>query len=134
MAAPLPDSTRDLFDRPLLCALSTINPDGRPHTVPVWCDFDGTHVRVNCPAASRKARNMAVGSKVTALIIDPQQAYHWVEVMGHVVEIRDEAHGARDHINSLAEKYTGNPVYKGYGASNLDRLMYIVEPDTVHGR
>ncbi len=77
---------------------------------------------------------MAVGSKVTALIIDPQQAYHWVEVMGHVVEIRDEAHGARDHINSLAEKYTGNPVYKGYGASNLDRLMYIVEPDTVHGR
>lgn len=134
MAAPLPDSTRDLFDRPLLCALSTINPDGRPHTVPVWCDFDGTHVRVNCPAASRKARNMTVGSKVTALIIDPQQAYHWVEVMGHVVEIRDEAHGARDHINSLAEKYTGNPVYKGYGASNLDRLMYIVEPDTVHGR
>lgn len=134
MAAPLPDSTRDLFDRPLLCALSTINPDGRPHTVPVWCDFDGTHVRVNCPAASRKARNMTVGSKVTALIIDPQQAYHWVEVMGHVVEIRDEAHGARDHINSLAEKYTGNPVYKGYGASNIDRLMYIVEPDTVHGR
>lgn len=117
-----------------MCALSTINPDGRPHTVPVWCDFDGTHVRVNCPAASRKARNMAVGSKVTTLIIDPQQSYHWVEVMGHVVEIRDEAHGARDHINSLAEKYTGNPVYKGYGASNVNRLMYIVEPDVVHGR
>jgi len=91
-------------------------------------------VRVNCPAASRKARNMAVGSKVTALVIDPQQSFHWVEVMGHVVEIRDEAHGARDHINSLAEKYTGNPVYRGYGNSNVNRLMYIVEPDVVHGR
>jgi PPOX class probable F420-dependent enzyme len=134
VAAPLPESTHDLFERPILCALSTINPDGRPHTVPVWCDFDGTHVRVNCPAASRKARNMAVGSNVTALLIDPQQNYHWIEVMGHVVDIRDEAHGARDHINSLAQKYTGNPVYQGYGTSNVNRLMYLIEPDNVHGR
>ena len=134
MATPLPESTHDLFERPILCALSTINPDGRPHTVPVWCDFDGTNVRVNCPAASRKARNMAVGSNVTLLVMDPRQAYHWVEVMGHVVEIRDEAHGARDHINSLAQKYTGNPVYQGFGASNVNRLMYIIEPDAAHGR
>ncbi len=134
MAVPIPDSTRDLFERPLLCALSTINPDGQPHTVPVWVDFDGTCVRVNCPAATRKARNMKLGTKVTALVIDPQQNYHWIEVLGHVAEIRDEAHGARDHINRLAEKYTGNPVYQGYGNSNINRRMYLIEPDKVHGR
>jgi hypothetical protein len=27
----------------------------------------------------------------------------------------------------------GNPVYQGYGTSNVNRLMYIVEPDKVHG-
>jgi len=134
VAVPIPDSTHDLFERPILCALTTINPDGQPHTVPVWCDTDGINVRVNCPAATRKARNMAVGSKVTVLLIDPQSAAHWLEVMGHVVEIRDEAHGARDHINSLSQKYTGNPVYPGYGTSNVNRLMYIIEPDSVHGR
>lgn len=117
-----------------MCALSTINPDGQPHTVPVWCDFDGTHVRVNCPAATRKARNMVVGSKVTVLLIDPQSRFHWLEVMGHIVDIRDEAHGARDHINSLAQKYTGNPVYQGYGNSNINRRMYLIDPDKVHGR
>lgn len=134
MAMSIPESTHDLFERPLLCALSTINPDGQPHTVPVWCDFDGTQVRVNCPAATRKARNMAVGSKVTVLIIDPQQAFHWLEVMGHIVEIRDEAHGAREHINLLSRKYTGNPVYHGFGKSNVNRLMYLIEPDQAHGR
>jgi PPOX class probable F420-dependent enzyme len=134
VAVPIPDSTRDLFERPILCALCTINPDGYPHTVPVWCDFDGTNVRVNCPAATRKARNMVVGSKVAVLLIDPTRSFHWLEVMGHVVEVRDEAHGARDHINSLAQKYTGNPVYQGYGNSNVNRLMYIIEPDKVHGR
>src|SRR3954451_24174620 len=106
MAVPIPDSQRDLFDRPVLAALSTINPNGQPHTVPVWCDYDGTHVRVNCPAASRKARNMKQDSKVTVLVIDPQNSSHWVEVMGHIAEIRDEQQGARDHINSLSKKYT----------------------------
>ena len=130
----IPDSTLDLFERPLLCALTTINPDGQPHTVPVWCDYDGTYVRVNCPAASRKARNMQPGSKVTVLLLDPGQAYHWIEVMGHVAEIRDEGHGAREHINSLSQKYTGSPVYQGIGQSNLDRRMYLIEPDRVHGR
>jgi len=77
---------------------------------------------------------MTVGSNVTVLLIDQQSAFHWLEVMGHVAEIRDEAHGARDHINSLSQKYTGNPVYQGYGASNVNRLMYLIEPDTVHGR
>ncbi len=134
MSVPIPDSTRDLFERPLLCALSTINPDGQPHAVPVWCDFDGTYVRVNCPAATRKARNMKIGSQVTLLIIDPTQAHHWIEVMGHIVEIRDEGQGAREHINSLSKKYTGNRVYQGFGQSNLNRLMYLIEPDQVHGR
>ena len=134
MPASIPDSTRDLFERPLLCALSTINPDGQPHTVPVWCDYDGTYIRVNCPAATQKARNMKKGSKVTVLVIDPQQGYHWIEVMGHIVEVRDEQNGAREHINSLSQKYTGNRVYQGYGQSNLDRRMYLIEPDKVHGR
>ena len=82
----LPDSTPDLFEHPLLCALSTVNPDGQPHTVPVWCD-------------------------------------------------RDERNGAREHINSLSQKYTGSPIYQGYGGrSNVNRLMYLIEPDKVHGR
>lgn len=134
MAVQIPDSTHDLFERPVVCALSTINPGGQPHTVPVWCDFDGTYVRVNCPAATKKARNMKIGSKVTVLLLDPQTAFHWLEVMGHIVEIKDEAQGARAHIDSLSKKYTGNPVYQNFGASGLNRMMYMIEPDKVHGR
>ena len=134
MGVSIPDSTRDLFERPLLCVLSTVNPDGQPHSVPVWCDFDGTYVRVNAPAATRKARNMKTGTKVTVLVVDPEQAYHWVEVMGHIVEVRDEGQGARDHINRLSHRYTGNAVYRGYGRSNENRKMYVIEPDKVHGR
>jgi hypothetical protein len=100
----------------------------------VWCDFDGEHVRVNAPAATRKARNLQTNNKLSLLVIDPQNSGHWIEIQGYVGELRDEAHGAREHINKLSEKYTGNPVYQAYGASGIDRQMYVIEAVKIHGR
>lgn len=133
MSLPIAEKFHDLFSRKLLCALTSINPDGQPHSVPVWCDFDGEHVRVNSPAATRKARNMQVGSKVSVLVIDPQNSGHWIEVQGQVAEVRDEAHGAREHINKLSEKYTGNPVYQARGGDAHDRQMFVIEAVKING-
>ena len=134
MSLPISENFHDLFTRPILCALTTIAPNGQPHSVPVWCDFDGEHARVNMPAASKKARNLKTNNKVCLLIIDPESTYHWIEIQGYVGEMRDEAHGAREHINKLSEKYDGNPVYKGYGNSNIDRQMYVIEATKINGR
>jgi PPOX class probable F420-dependent enzyme len=133
MSLPIPEKFHDLFSRPLVCALTTVNPDGQPHTVPVWCDFDGEHVRFNCPAATKKARNLQVNTKLSLLLIDTQNPFHWIEIQGHVGEVRDETHGARDHINKLSEKYTGNPVYQAYGASGINRQMYVIEAVKING-
>lgn len=134
MAVQIPANVHDLLgDSPaIVCALSTINPDGQPHTVPVWFDFDGTHIRVNSPDSTRKARNMELGSKVTIFVLDPKNDYHWVEVQGHVAEIRGETEGGRDHINKLAKKYRGIDVYQSWGGRVENRIMYVVEPDKVH--
>ena len=133
MSLPIPEKFHDLFSRRILCALTTVNPDGQPHSVPVWCDFDGEHVRVNMPAATKKARNLLANPKLSLLVIDPQSNYHWIEIQGHVGAVIDEAHGARDHINKLSEKYTGNPVYQAYGASGIGRQMVVIEADKIHG-
>ena len=102
MTIPIPEKFHDLFSRPILCGLTTISPNGQPHSVPVWCDFDGEHVRINMPAATKKARNLKRNPKVSLLIIDPQSGRHWIEIQGHVGEPIDEAHGAREHINKLS--------------------------------
>lgn len=135
MAAEIPESVHDiLVERPVVCSLSTINPDGQPHSVPVWFDYDGKNIRVNSPDTTRKARNMELGSKVTVLVIDPNNAFHWVEVMGHIVDIRGEADGGRDHINKLSLKYRGDPEYKSWGGRVENRVMYVIEPDKVVAR
>ena len=133
MSLPIPEKFHDLFSRPILCAFTTINPDGQPHTVPVWCDFDGEHVRINAPAATKKARNLQANNKLSLLVIDPQNSHHWIEIQGHVGELRNEAHGAREHINKLSEKYTGNPVYQPYGRSGVGRQMYVIEAVKING-
>jgi PPOX class probable F420-dependent enzyme len=133
MSLPIQEKFHDLFIRPLICVVSTINPDGQPHSVPVWCDFDGEHVRLNFPAATKKARNLQKNPKLSVLVLDPQNPGHWIEVQGHVGEFKDEAHGAREHINKLSGKYTGNPVYQPRGASGIDRLMIVVEATKING-
>ena len=133
MSLPIPEKFHDLFSRPILCALTTINAHGQPHSVPVWCDFDGVHVRVNMPAASKKARNLQANPKLSLLVIDPQNGGHWIEIQGHVGQLIDEAHGSQEHINKLSEKYTGNPVYQPYGASGINRQMVVVEAVKIHG-
>lgn len=131
MTLPVAEKFHDLLERRILCALTTINPDGQPHTVPVWVDYDGEHVRVNAPERTKKARNLETNNKLSLLVIDPDNPGHWIEIQGHVGEVRDEANGARDHINQLSLKYTGNPVYQDRG--NGARLMYIVVADKING-
>jgi PPOX class probable F420-dependent enzyme len=133
MSLPIPEKFHDLFRRPLLCGLTTLNPDGQPHSVPVWCDFDGKQARVNMPAATKKARNLQANPKLSLLILDPQNSGHWIEIQGYASKPIDEAHGARDHINKLSEKYTGNPVYQPYGASGIKRQMYLIEATKING-
>ncbi len=133
MSLPIPERFHDLFERKLLCAVTTINPDGQPHTVPVWCDYDGQYARVNFPAASKKARNLITNPKLSLSIIDPQNPGHWIEIQGRVGEMRDEAHGAKEHINQLSAKYTGNPVYQPRGNSGVGRQMYLIEATKING-
>ena len=58
---------------------------------------------------------------------------HWIEIQGQVGKVLDEAHGARDHINKLSAKYTGNTVYQPRGASGIDRQMYVIEAVKING-
>jgi PPOX class probable F420-dependent enzyme len=104
MSLPIPEKFHDLFSRPLLCALTTVNPDGQPHSVPVWCDFDGEHVRINVPAATKKARNLQVNPKLSLLVIDPQNGGHWIEIQGKVGELKDRhCLQLRERLKALVE-------------------------------
>ncbi len=111
MKAEIPESFRDLIHGPRVAALTTILPDGTPHTTVVWCEFDGTHVLVNTMKGFQKEKNMRRNPKVTLLCYDPRQPLRSLEVRGTVVEMTEE--GAMEQLDDLSELYTGRRPYFG---------------------
>ena len=83
--------------------------DGSPQVTPVWCDFDGTHVRINSARGRVKDRNMRRDPRVTLAIQDPDNPYRYLEVRGRVVEITEA--GADAHIDKLAKRFLGADKY-----------------------
>ncbi len=107
-AAPVPPSHADLLDCPRVAALTTIMPDGSPHTSVVWCDSDDGLVRVNTMRGFRKERNMRRNPRVTLLCYDPREPSRSLEIRGLVVEMTQD--GAAAHLDALAARYLGSAV------------------------
>ena len=108
MTDTIPASHRDLVECPPVAALTTVMPDGYPQTSVVWCDFDGTFVRVNTMRGFAKERNMRRDPRVTLLCYDPRRPLRSLEVRGTVVEMTET--GAAEHLDALTSKYAGRPV------------------------
>jgi len=126
MAQPIPESHRDILDKKALAHLATLMPDGSPQVTPVWCDFDGVHVRVNSAKGRRKDRNMRRDPRVSLSLCDPDDPYRYLEIRGEVVEITED--GADEHIDQLAYKYLGLDEYP-YRQAEEVRVIYKIAPD-----
>ena len=113
MPAMIPEEHRDLLERPILASFATINPDGQPQVTPVWVSHEGDQIWVNGAIGLRKDRNVRANPKVTALIVDPDSDYRWMEISGEVVEF-DESDEAMVHVNRLAVIYTGDADYYSF--------------------
>jgi PPOX class probable F420-dependent enzyme len=109
MTAEIPASHRDLIECPPVAALTTVMPDGSPQTSVVWCDFDGTRVRVNTMRGFQKERNMRRNQRVTLLCYDPREPLRFLEVRGRVVEMTED--GAAAHLDAIASRYAGRPIH-----------------------
>lgn len=108
----IPSQFLDLADCPPVAALTTVMPDGTPQTSVVWCDFDGTYLRVNTMRGFRKEKNMRANPKVTLLCFDPRETLRYLEVRGTVVEMTED--GAVGHLDGLSMRYTGAAPYFGH--------------------
>ena len=126
MSEILPARYLDLFEKKAFASLATVMPDGQPQVTPVWVDFDGTHLRVNSAKGRQKDLNMRARPQVALALIDPDNAYRYLEVRGRVVEITED--GADAHIDKLAKKYLGVDSYPLRNAKE-QRVIYKIAPE-----
>ena len=126
---PIPDGFRDLIEqKKAFASLATVLADGSPQVTPVWFDADGGRIRVNTALGRVKARTMKQGARVALSILDPDNAYRYMQIRGRVVRVTEE--GADAHIDALAKKYLGKDHYP-FRQPGERRVMFEIEPDAV---
>lgn len=126
MAATIPERYQDLFSKKAFAHLATLMVDGGPQVTPVWCDYDGSHIRVNSAKGRLKDKNMRHNKKVALSIVDPENPYRHLSVRGEVEEITE--HGADAHIDALAKKYLGKDKYPFRQPGEV-RVIYKIRPE-----
>jgi PPOX class probable F420-dependent enzyme len=127
--AEIPAAYLDLLnEKKAIANLATLQPDGSPQVTPVWFDYTNGHVRVNTAKGRVKARNLSEGSKVALSIVDPDNAYRYIQIRGTVT--RETTDGAEPHIDSLAKKYLDKDVYP-WRDPKQTRVIYEITPAAV---
>jgi PPOX class probable F420-dependent enzyme len=128
MAAIIPEEFKDIMNKRAFAHLATLMVNGSPQVTPVWCDFDGTYVRINSAKGRLKDKNMRRDKRVALSIQDPDNAYRYLEIRGEVVEVTES--GADADIDRLAKKYLDKDRYP-FRAPGEVRVIYKIRPDKV---
>ena len=124
--AAIPEAFLDLLEKKVAFAhLATLMPDGSPQVTPVWFDYVGGVIRVNTAKGRVKARNMEARPSVALSILDPDNAYRYIQIRGKVRRRTEE--GGVAHIDKLAKKYIGKDKYPWMRPGEV-RVIFEIEP------
>ncbi|MEU5883380.1 PPOX class F420-dependent oxidoreductase [Spirillospora sp. NPDC047279] len=123
----LSDEAKALIGRPVLAWATTVRPDGSLHGTVVWADVDGDEVIFNTAIGRAKERHLRADARVSVSVLDPDDAFHFVNVSGTA---RLETEGADAVIDGLARKYLGLDAYPGRRPGER-RINVRVSPEHV---
>ncbi|MDT0464333.1 PPOX class F420-dependent oxidoreductase [Streptomyces gibsoniae] len=123
----VPDSHRDLLERPLFGHLATIRRTGGPQVNPMWFSWDGEYIRFTNTTIRYKYKNITANPPVAVSVNDPEQPYRYLEIRGEVVRIDDDS--SAEFFARLAERY--GMKLDGPPPDAEHRIVYVVKPTSV---
>ena len=125
--AQLTDKVRTLFDGTNFAVLSTLEPDGKPHSTVVWVARDGDDIVLALPKTRRKTANLNRDPRAAVAIFDAANPYESAQVQG-TASLDDDPNGTL--IDHLSHKYTGGP-YPGFAGPNPQWVTARITADKV---
>lgn len=97
--------------------VSTVRPDGSPHSAPVWFLLDGDDVVFTTGKETVKGRNLAHDARISLCVDDGQPPYSFVVLQGRASLSEDTAE-LRTWATRIAGRYMGQDRAEEFGARN----------------
>ena len=126
----IPDSHADLldWDTKSFAHVATMGPEGEPQSIPVWFDWDGTHIKFSLTTGRQKYRNLQGDKRIAMSIIDPSDAYRYLEIRGELEEVEPDPE--IDFISRMAKKYIDKDRYPWHREGDERMIMKIAPGKT----
>ena len=117
----------ELLDGPHPCCLTSLDRDGSPYSVVVWCRQERGRITVNA-SEGLWLRNLRRDPRISLVVVDVDNILRHVSVQGRVAEIVDDEGYA--HINSLSQVYEDRS-YAYSEPEDVPRFRIEIEPDQI---
>jgi PPOX class probable F420-dependent enzyme len=124
---PVPPEVDAFLSRANPAVIATVRPDGSPHTVPTWYDWEEGRVLLNMEESRLRLRFLRRDPRAALTVLDGDSWYSHVSLIGRVVSIEDDPDLA--DIDRLAIRYTGRP----FTRRDARRVTAWLEPERWHG-
>jgi PPOX class probable F420-dependent enzyme len=125
--AQFTDEVRALFDGRNFAVLSTLEPDGRPHSTVVWVALDRDDIVLALPDRRRKTANLRRDPRATVAIFNADNPYESAQVQGRA-SLQEDPNGTL--VEQLSHKYTGGP-YPGFAGPDPRWVTVRITADKV---
>ena len=125
--AKLTEKQAQFLENPYYGVVTTLRPDGSPHSTVVWVDVVDGNPAFNTAYPRVKPANLENDPRASLVVIDPGNSYKWLSVDGRVELTTD---GANDQIDKLARKYTEHDKYPWHKEGE-ERVSVRIIPEHV---
>ncbi len=124
---PVPAEIAKFLREPNPAVIATLRPDGTPHTVATWYDWEDGLVLVNMDESRLRLRHLRRDPRVALTVLAGESWYRHVSLLGQVTRLEDDPDLA--DIDRLAVRYTGRP----FRTRDHRRVSAWIEPSRWHG-
>jgi PPOX class probable F420-dependent enzyme len=122
MTTAIPDDFVALLTEPNYGVLGTIRPDDTVQVNPMWFEFDGEVIRFTHTTKRAKFRNLQHNPSMSLVVMDPGNAYRYLEVRGRLSEVVPDPDG--DFYIVLGKRY-GNADQEA-PPDSADRVILVM--------
>jgi len=104
---PVPADVDEFLRRANPAVVASLRPDGSPHTVATWYDWEDNRVLLNMDEGRLRLGFMRLDPRVALTVLDEADWGNHVSLLGRVASLEEDL-GLVD-IDRLARRYTGQP-------------------------
>jgi len=122
---PVPDELQAMLAKPNPSVISSLRPDGSPHSTATWYLWEDGRVLVNMDHTRKRLDYMRADPRVSITILD-ENWYRHVSLLGRVVSIEED--DRLQDIDRISRHYRG----ADYPARDSPRYSAWIEVETWH--